>query len=107
MEFVCRLCNKHCKSAGGLARHVKTQHAKPPVKSTSLLKFLKRAPQKKAPIELKPIQKKAKQMKFKAKPRPKPASSCIPSPLDLPQPPTIRWRSIELSCTVEIDSTGS
>ena len=25
-------------------------------------------------------------MKFKAKPRPKPASSCIPSPLDLPQP---------------------
>ena len=30
MEFVCRLCNKRCKNAGGLARHVKTQHAKPP-----------------------------------------------------------------------------
>ena len=86
MEFVCKLCHKRCKNAGGLARHVKTQHEKPPVKSKSLWQFLKRASPKKAPIELQPIKKKPKQIRFKAKPRPMPVASNLSSSLDKPEP---------------------
>ena len=80
------MCHKRCKNAGGLARHVKTQHEKPPVKSKSLLQFLKRASPKKAPIELQPIKKKPKQIRFKAKPRPMPVASNLSSSLDQPEP---------------------
>ena len=69
MELICTRCNRRFTNAGGLARHVKTQHSKPAVESSSLLRYIKRAPKKKVAIELKPLKKKAKQVKFKAKRR--------------------------------------
>ena len=92
--FVCTRCNKRCKNAGGLATHVKT-HAKE-VESPSLLRFLKRAPAKKAAIELKPISRRPQQLKFSAKKnapltitKPDPPVSAQPKP-QVPAPPPPR-----------------
>ena len=60
-QYICGKCGKSCKNAGGLATHMKKS-----VTSPSLLKFLKRTPAKKIPIELKPIKSKSKQVKFKS-----------------------------------------
>ena len=53
-------------------------HKKKSVASPSLLKFLKRTPAKKIPIELKPIKSKPRQVKFKSS-----TPSSVPSP-DVP-----------------------
>ena len=65
LQYICGKCGKSCKNAGGLATHMKT-HKKKSVASPSLLKFLKRTPAKKIPIELKPIKSKPRQVKFKS-----------------------------------------
>ena len=72
-----RKCGKSCKNSMGLATHMRT-HKKKSVASPSLLKFLKRTPAKKIPIELKPIKSKPRQVKFKSS-----TSSSVPSP-DVP-----------------------
>ena len=64
VQYFCGKCGKSCEYAAGLAKHMKT-HKKKTVASPSLLKFLKRTPAKKIPIELKPIESKSKQVKFK------------------------------------------
>ena len=64
-QYICGKCGKSCKNAGGLATHMKT-HKKKTVASPSLLKFLKRTPAKKIPIELKPIKSKPRQVKLKS-----------------------------------------
>ena len=66
-RFVCLRCGKSCHNAGGLATHMKT-HDKSFVESPSLLRFIKRAPQKPS-IELKPLKPKPVQSKLSAKPR--------------------------------------
>ena len=77
LQYICGKCGKSCKNAGGLATHMKT-HKKKSVASPSLLKFLKRTPAKKIPIELKPIKSKPRQVKFKSS-----TPSSVPSP-DVP-----------------------
>ena len=64
-QYISWKCGKPCKNAGGRATHVKT-HKKKSVASPSLLKFLKRNPAKKIPIELKPIRSKPKQVRFQS-----------------------------------------
>ena len=77
LQYICGKCGKSCKNAGGLATHMKT-HKKKSVASPSLLKYLKRTPAKKIPIELKPIKSKPRQVKFKSS-----TPSSVPSP-DVP-----------------------
>ena len=60
-QYICGKCGKSCKNAGGLATHKKKSVASP-----SLLKFLKRTPAKKIPVELKLIKSNSKQLKFKS-----------------------------------------
>ena len=69
MEFVFRFCKKRCKNAGGLARNIKCKHARQAVESQSLWKYITKAltGKQKPAIELKPIKKKPKQIRFKAK----------------------------------------
>ena len=71
-QFVCTRCGKKCKNADGLATHMETQTKRKVVGSTSLLRFVKRAPAKKFPIELDPIKKKPQQIKLRPKSNPKP-----------------------------------
>ena len=71
-QFVCTRCGKKCKNAGGLATHMKTQTKRKVVGSPSLLRFVKRAPAKKFPIELEPVKKKPQQIKLLPKSNPKP-----------------------------------
>jgi len=77
-QYICGKYEKSCKNAGGLATHMKT-HKKKSVASPSLLKFLKRTPAKKIPIELKPIKSKPKQVKF---------TSSTPSSISSPDVPS-------------------
>ena len=62
-------CEKSCHNAGGLATHMKT-HDKSFEVSSSMLRFIKRAPRK-AAIELKPMKPKPVQRKLSAKRRSK------------------------------------
>ena len=93
MEFVCRFCHKRCKNAGGLARNIKCKHARPAVESQSLWKYITKAltGKQKPAIELKPIKKKPKQIRFKAKARALSGPSRISSSPELvkqyPDPP--------------------
>jgi len=103
-QYICGKYEKSCKNAGGLATHMKT-HKKKSVASPSLLKFLKRTPAKKIPIELKPIKSKPKQVKFKSSTPSSISSSDAPfnkilppkkRPIPPPAPPLPR-RDSELS----------
>ena len=102
-QYICGKCGESCKNAGGLATHMKTH--KKSVASQSLLKFLKRAPAKKILIELKPIQSKPRQVKFKSSTPSSISSPYVPSnnilppkkrPIPPPAPPLPR-RDSELS----------
>ena len=77
LQYIFGKCGKSCKNSGGLATHRRT-HKRKSVASPSLLKFLKRTPAKKIPIELKPIKSKPRQIKFKSS-----TPSSVPSP-DVP-----------------------
>ena len=90
-QYICGKCGKSCKNAGG---HMKTH--KKSVASQSLLNFLKRAPAKKILIELKPIQSKPRQVKFKSSTPSSISSPDVPSndilppkkrPIPPPAPP--------------------
>ena len=74
LQYIFGKCGKSCKNSGGLATHMRT-HKKKSVASPSLLKFLKRTPVTKIPIELKPIKSKPRQVKFKSS-----TPSSVPSP---------------------------
>ena len=99
-QYICGKYGKSCKNAGGFATHKKKSVASP-----SLLKFLKRTPAKKIPIELKSIKSKPKQVKFKSSTPPSISSPDVPSnkilppkkrPIPPPTPPLPR-RNSELS----------
>ena len=89
-QYICGKCGESCKNAGGLATHKKN------VASQSFLNFLKRAPAKKILIELKPIQSKPRQVKFKSSTPSSISSPDVPSndilppkkrPIPPPAPP--------------------
>ena len=103
-QYICGKYGKSCKNAGCLATHMKT-HKKKSVASPSLLKFLKRTPAKKIPIELKPIKSKSKQIEFKSSTPSSISSPDVPSNKILPPKkrpifpptPTLPRRNSELS----------
>ena len=84
-ELVCPKCRKKCGNAGAMAEHMKSHDRE--VESPSLLRFLKRAPMKKVPIELKPVSRKVKQTKLSVQARTKPKQKKI-FPKLRPQPRT-------------------
>ena len=115
LQYICGKCGKSCKNAGGLATHMKT-HKKKSVTSPSLLKFLKRTPAKKIPIELKPIKSKPKQVKFKSSTSSNISSHNVPPkqillskkrPIPPPAPPLPRSNSEVFPFTAPASLTTS
>ena len=97
VRYTCSKCGKKCGNAGAYKNHMKTHDQKEPA-STSLLRFLKRAPRK-LPIELKPIVKKPKQLKLTSIQRRLPSAPRAPegSPRSKSPPPSRLPRSKPIS----------